>query len=203
MRQIEMKGKILSLLVGCLVLSLILIACSSPAPEEQKPTQTEEQLEQMEKELAEKGIWNVDTLEEASQIAGFTVATPAYLPEGFSLGSNIMVTQLGGGLPEEIRPKFTAVIVEQFYYYREDDSVMFMLQQTQHKTGLGGGEPVDICGHQGIRHYHEANPQRINPNPLLSFAWENNGNYYQIMGTLADPLDEATLEKIACSVGTD
>jgi hypothetical protein len=203
MRQIEMKGKILSLLVGCLLLSLILIACSSPAPEEQKPTLTEEQLGQMEKETAEKGIWNVDTLEAASQIADFTVATPGYLPEGFYRGSNIMVTQLGGGLPEEIRPKFPSMTVQQFYYYQGDDSVMFMLQQTQHKTGLGGGEPAEVCGRQGERTYLEADPRRKYPSPILILAWENNGNYYQIIGTLAGPIDEATLEKIACSVGTD
>ena len=202
-----MKGRITCLLASCLfILSLMTTACTSPAPEEPEPTSDEgekQQPEQMEKEMAEEGIWNVNTLEEASRIAGFPVATPAYIPEGFHRGSNIMVTQLGGGLPEEIRPKFTSMTVEQFYYYQGDDSVMFILRQTQHKVGLGGGEPAEVCGRQGERLYQEADPQRKYPSPILTLAWENNGNYYQTHGTLAGPLDEDTLEKIVCSVGTD
>ncbi len=189
-----MKRKLPGLLVsGMVALSLMLTACSSPAPEEPELALT----------AREQGIWNVDTLEEASQIAGFTVAIPEYLPEGFYRGSNIMVSQLGGGLPEGMKPKFTAFIVEMFYYYQEDDSVMFTLTQTQHKSEIGGSEPTEICGRPAERAYQEANPQRKYPSPMLTLGWENDGSYYQITGTLAGPLDEETLEKIACSVGSD
>jgi len=202
-----MKERITCLLASCLlILFLILTACSSPTPEEPEPASDEaekQQLEQMEKEMAERGIWNVNTLDEASRIAGFPVATPAYIPEGFHRGSNIMVTQLGGGLPEDMKPKFSAINVEISYYCQEDDSVGFMLTQTKHKFGIGGSEPTEICGGQGERKFQEADPQRRNPNPVLTLGWENDGRYYNITGTLADPLDEDTLEKIACSVGTD
>ncbi len=202
-----MKGRITCLLAGCLfILSLMTTACASPAPDEPEPTLDEAekpQLEQMEKELAERGVLNVSTLEEAAEIAGFSVATPAYVPEGFYRGSNIMVTQLGGGLPEDMKPKFTAINVEMSYYWQEDDSVMFMLTQTKHKFGIGGSEPTEICGGQGERKFQEADPQRRNPNPVLTLGWENDGRYYNITGILAGLLDEETLEKIACSVGTD
>ena len=119
-----MKRKLPSLLVGGTVtLSLILTTCSLPVPVEPEPALA----------AREQGIWNIETLEEASQIAGFTVAIPAYIPEGFYRGSNIMVSQLGGGLPENIKPKFTAFIVEMFYYYQEDDSVMFTLTLGERK----------------------------------------------------------------------
>jgi hypothetical protein len=185
------RRKLPGLLASCVAaLSLVLTACSSPAPEEPEPTLT----------AREQGVWNVATLEEASQIAGFPVATPAYLPEGFYRGSNIMVSQPGAGLPEDIKPKFSNMIVEQFYYYQGDDSVMFILTQTQHKSGIGGSEPTEICGRPAERAYQEANPQRKYPSPMLTLGWENDGSYYQITGTLVGPLDEATLEKIACSV---
>ena len=191
-------------LAVCLfILFLMTAACTSPAPEEPEPTLTETEKQQLDEQMAVQGGCNVDTLDKASYLAGFPVATPVYVPEDFYRRSNIMVTQLGGGLPEDMKPKFTAINVEISYYCQEDDSVGFMLTQTKHKVGIGGSEPTEICGGQGERKFQEADPQRRNPNPVLTLGWENDGRYYSITGTLAGSLDEETLEKIACSVGSD
>ena len=199
-----MKLRITHFLVSCLFIPfLILSACSSPSPEEPEPTLTETEKQQLDEQMAVQGGCNVDTLDKASYLAGFTVVIPAYIPEGFYHRSNIIVTQLGGGLPEGMKPKFTANIVQITYYSPDDDSVGLMLQQTRHKIGLGGGKPTEICGRPAEKAYQEANLQRKYPGPVLTLGWENDGTYYQITGTMAAPLDEAMLEKIACSVGAD
>lgn len=147
----------------------------------------------------ERGIANVESLEVAVQLAGFPIAAPTYLPDGF-VRTNIRIIRQGAGLPEEMRPKFPSTEVEQSFIWQEDDSAMFFLIQTQHKFSLGGSEPYEMNGKTAERAYEEGNPQRQNPNPMLSFAWEIDGNYFSITGFLFSPLDEATLEKIANSV---
>ena len=201
-----MKGKPLSLVVVCLVvLSLIPVGCGRHTPEaaEPMPEKTSPFLNEMEqRQWEEQGIANVKSLDAAVQLAGFPITEPGYLPEGFAR-TNISVTKLGASLPEEMKPKFTAINVDTFYHWEEDNTVMLVLTQSQHKSELGGGEPAELCGHQGMRLYQEANPRRINPNPLLTLGWEDDGTYYMLTGFLSGPLDEATLENIACSVGAD
>ena len=78
-----------------------------------------------------------------------------------------------------------------------DGSVMFVLIRSQHKFGIGGSEPAEIFGRQGERWFDEADadmPAR------LALGWEDSGYYFSLSGTLAGPLDEETVEKIAYSV---
>jgi len=173
---------------------LVPVSCSPAAtePENQEPVLTEQE----KGEMAQRGLVNVDTVADASRIAGFPVATPAYIPEGFS-GGSFSVSQLGAGLPEEMKPKFAQVNVQRIWSLEGNHKVMFFLIQTQHKSGIGGGEPTEICGHPGERKFSEAEADRP---AKLSLGWEDNGNYFSLFGMLAGPLDEETLEKIACSV---
>jgi hypothetical protein len=175
-----------------MVLSIVLASCATPSAEQEGPRLTPEEEEQM----AQRGVVNVDTVTDASRIAGFPVAEPDYIPEGFS-GGSFSVSQLGAGLPEDMKPKFVQINVQRIWSWEGNHKVMFVLIQSQHKSGIGGGEPAEICGHPGERRFDEAHddmPDR------LAFGWEDDGNYFQLFGMLAGPLDEETLMQIACSV---
>ncbi len=150
-----------------------------------------------------KGTANVDTLERASALAGFKVVTPDYIPEGFSRQKNIILNQLGGGLPEGMKPAHSAIIVQTFYFLKGNDSVIFFIQQTDGKMGIGGGEPAVVCGVPGEKQYLPADPRRKYPSEILILSAEINGVYFSIYATLAGPLDEETIEKILCSVNPE
>lgn len=152
--------------------------------------------------LEEKGIANVTSAEVASRIAGFKVAVPAYIPEGFRAGK-FMVQLSGGGMPEELKPKFNNTQVHQYYTWSGEKYPMFLVIQGPHKFGIGGGEPTEIGGRPGERKFTKANPEDETPYDQLALGWESDGRYYAIIAVLGENLEEATLEKIACSVGID
>ncbi len=94
-----MKGKTLYLIICCLIaLSLAFAGCSSPATDGPESKLTDEQYEQLEKEFTERGICNTETAAAASRVAGFPVATPAFIPEGIRLASKYMITDHHAGL---------------------------------------------------------------------------------------------------------
>jgi len=142
-----MKGKNLSLVVVCLVaLSVLLVACGPRSPEAVEPETTSPLLNEMEqRQWEERGIANVKSLDAAAQLAGFPIAEPGYLPDGFAR-TNISVTASGAGLPEEMKPKFDATRVEQFFSWQKDKSAMFFLTQTKIKFSIGGSEPYELGG---------------------------------------------------------
>jgi hypothetical protein len=113
-----------------------------------------------------------------AEIAGFPVAIPAYLPEGFRRNSQIMISQLGAGLPEGMggsRPKY----IEIMWMWEEDSSVWFMLTQGEKEF-------------------------QVSPSTdRYSLGWNDGNRYYGLSGTLAGPLNEEVLNQIAGSVGTD
>ena len=220
----DMKRKLLYLFSGCLItLLLTLTACNSTKQEETKPTDitpspsitpetpapgnvdysalgwTEDEIRLWE----ERGVAYADSAEVASLIAGFEVHHPAYIPDDFSSGE-FAVLLSGAGMPEEFKPKFNNTQVHQSFTWQEDRRVVVFLIYAVHPTGLGGVEPADICGYQGERSFTEADPDNDNrPYAMLSLAWGANGRYYILTGTLGGPLDEETIEKIACSITTD
>jgi hypothetical protein len=191
-----MKGKELSLLAGNLiVLSLVLTCCSSPGAVESEPGLTDEQYAQLEKELAERGVCNVDTPEAASRLAGFPVATPAFLPDGVMLNSKYMVSDHNAGLSEIMTPKFKWIDVTTTYSTEGEKDPVIILIQSTHEFNTGRGEPVEICGRAVARQY--------TTEPGLACGWKDNGIWYYLTGKLTGPLDEATMEEILCSVGHD
>ena len=189
--------------IALVAIGLVLVACLL-VPDSCTPAATEPDVEakgpgltpEEEEQMAEWGVINVDNVDDASRIAGFPVAEPAYIPEGFS-GGSFSVSRLGARLPEEMRPKFVQINVQRIWSWEGNRKVMFVLIQSQHKFGIGGGEPAEICGRQGERTFSEAEADRP---ARLSLGWEDNGNYFSLSGMLAGSLDEETLEKIACSV---
>jgi len=180
------------LVIGLVLASILLAACPGPNTEPEGPTLTPEEEEQM----AQRGVVNVDTVADASRIAGFTVAEPDYIPEGFS-GGSFGVYQHGANLPEDISPKFVRIEVQSFYVLQGEERIMFILAQSQHKSTISGGEPAEICGHPGERWFDAAHDDMP---PRLAFGWEDNGYYFALMSILDGPLDEETLMQIACSV---
>lgn len=189
----KISGKIWWLLVGGVVVLPMLAACNT--------TETDIEYGMTEAEaaqMAELGFINVDNAADATRIAGFTVAVPNYIPEGFS-GSMFTVSQLGATLPGGTGAEVKRINVSQFYAWQEDWTVNFSLSQINLGLGLGENEPAEFCGRSGQRHYREAEGDTP---ALVTLSWEVDGMSYYIIGTLAGPLDEATLEQIVCSVET-
>jgi hypothetical protein len=216
-----MNWRILSALMVLLAaLTLIMLGCGPQtakvteplSTQAEKPVVTEpgqvltaDELGLTEEEmrmLEEKGIANVASAEVASRIAGFKVAVPAYIPEGFREGK-FMVYLSGGGMPEELKQKFNNTQVHQSYTWSGEKYPMFLLIQGPHKFGIGGGEPAEICGRPGERTFTKADPEDEIPYDKLTLGWESDGRSYAITAIMGENLEEATLEKIACSVGTD
>lgn len=193
-----MSGKMLgTLVVGAIALSM-LPACNTADNIEYG--MTEEEAAQM----AELGYVNVDNVADASRIAGYAVAVPDYIPEGFIpeslIGGVFSVSQLGATLPEGIGAEDKPVDVYQSYTWQEDNSVRFDLTQVNLELSLGESEPAEFCGYSGARYYREA---EVDMPAIVVLGWEVDGISYYLTGTLAGPLDEATLEQIACSVEVD
>lgn len=134
--------------------------------------------------------------EEASEVAGYRIAFPAFIPEGFERGKNIMVTQLG--VPGLTNPANLPRTVEIVWAWIEDDSVKFVLTQSAKKFSVGNTEPAEICGVTGEKGLMEAVPDRMPARLVL--GWSDGNLYYSLYGTLAGPLDEEILTQIACSV---
>ncbi|GAJ25074.1 unnamed protein product, partial [marine sediment metagenome] len=79
-------------------------------------------------------------------------------------------------------------------------AVCFVLTQSPKKFGIGGGEPAEVCGGAGERHFSEAD----NDGPAsLALGWNDGNLFYALSGTLNGPLTEEVLHQIACSVGAD
>jgi hypothetical protein len=211
----------LILLIGILSIAMSLFACQSqthdlttptaiktttsliqsPSPALEATAQAQLTQEEKMKMWEEKGIYNADTLEEASRIVGYQVAVPSYIPEGFGRYHNIIISKLGGGsgFSEEMKPKFTAINIVQMWRWDSDRSITFMLTQSQHKFGIGGDqEQVEIGGLKVIRSVTQMEP----PRPNVEYAWEKDGVSYALSGYLQGALDEAAMEKILGSISS-
>ncbi len=175
-----MLKKAVFIFVLCAGLIFLVPACGPEAgPEPVKPEQPD--------------YWNVESIEEASEIAGYQIAFPSFIPEGFQRGKSIMIGQLG--VPGLTDPAIFSRNVDIVWYWIEDDSVIFVLTQSDKKFGVGNAEPAEICGVTGEK---EADPDRMPPR--LTFGWSDGSLWYMFFGTLAGPLDEEILLRIACSV---
>ncbi len=192
-----MTGKIwCPLVIGAVMLSM-LAACNTSdnditADNDIEYGMTEGEAAQME----ELGYISIDNVADASRIAGYPVAVPTYLPEDFT-GGVFSVSQFGLTFPGQSEPAVKAFNVFQYYWWQEDESVRLSLIQVKLVLGLGDSEPTEFCGHSGQRYYREAEGDMA---ALVVLGWEVDGVSYYLSGTLAGPLDEATLEQIACSI---
>ncbi len=191
-----MKSLIIGLmLVMCL---LVPISCTTAGTEseveEEKPTLTEEQQELW----VERGVLPVSTIEEASRLVGYPVATPTFLPTGY-LAGDFQLNQLG--MPPHLGGEWGdgPRAVERQWTWAHDQKFAFSLHQIPGMTEESvDGEPIEICGRPGKRGFLEAEDGL--EHPLVVLHWWNDDMMYSIMGSLADPLTEEILLKIACSV---
>jgi len=153
------------------------------------------------KMLEDRGVANVESVEVASKIAGFTVAVPSYVPNGFTPGK-FMINISGAGMPSGMSMKFNNTKVERVYIHGDKQFVIVLTQSTQ-KFGIGGSEPVVLNGQPAERKFTPADPADSQTHDKLTFGWEMDGFYFAITGILSENLDEASLEKMAGSTGTE
>ena len=138
----------------------------------------EKELEQRLTEIEEKGFLNIESIEEAAQIASYKIAVPAFIPEGFQRNKYIMLNKRGAGLPEDMAVDFP-IEVQQMWFWQEDKAVWFTLVQSPQEFGVGSSEDI------------------------FSVGWQDGGMYYALTGTVTGPLTEDILNRIVSSVDTD
>ena len=135
-------------------------------------------------------FWTVSTLEEAECITGYSIAYPAWLPDGFVRSEDISVVQPHfPNLPRYVERHFSAL---------GDPPYGFRMSQNPLEHGLGNGEPFMINGVPGERELLPARPP--DTSPLLSLAWRIGGYTYSLTAFLHGPITEEVLLKIAASV---
>ena len=161
-----------------MVLPLIISACNSQPSETKALPLTEDQLKQRLTEIEEKGLLNIETIEEAAQIASYKIAVPAFIPEGFQRNKYIMLNKRGAGLPEDMAVDFP-IEVQQMWLWQEDTEVWFILLQSPKEFGVGSS------------------------GDKFSIGWQDGDMYYALSGTVTGPLTEDILNRIVSSVDTD
>jgi len=204
-----MKAKISCFLAIVLILAIALASCGGDVPicnpedEAQMPTQEENEVS-----WEENGVWNAASVEEASEVAGFDVVTPGFIPEDFCRGLSIHVNDPCAGLPESIDCGLS-IHVTQFWGWLEDESLEFsqrallILVQTPSRFSTGA-IPTEVGDYPATRDYQMA--QDDHP-AMLSLGWEIDGMYFAlsgtITGTITGPITEETIYEVACSVEVD
>ncbi|MEE8370246.1 MAG: hypothetical protein V3S00_05705 [Dehalococcoidia bacterium] len=132
-------------------------------------------------------------MEEAAEIAGYSIAVPGFLPADFVQTDTIMVNQKSFG---EAAWKH----VTQIWNWQGDPSVRFSLEQSPKPFTLGGEtEPIDINGVPGTRAALEAQPPG-RPHPMLILSWTHGDFTYLLNAILGEPLTEEMVLRIAASV---
>jgi len=155
---------------------------TSPAVPTQSPTSTMVLPAEKLKQWNEEGIYNADTLEEASQVAGFKIAAPAYIPDGFIRSSKFMVVSMGARLPEGMRPNPPRINVDQTWTWGSDRLSLFQLTQANHQFELGNETEVAvIAGHTGQK---QELPAEGDLPAKLTFNWSDGTFRYTVFGFL-------------------
>lgn len=127
------------------------------------------------------------TLEEASNIVGYTVATPAFIPTGFKKQMNITVDKPMGNSQMRVTQIWSSGDKYPFLCLIQDPSL----------DGIGGGEPVEVEDFRGVRLLSKANGDI--PTGLTLF-WREGNTAFLLVGTMTGELDEETIYRIAESV---
>jgi len=196
------------LIIGLILVILLLVPVScapaateseveeeglTQAEEEEKPTLTEEQQELW----VERGVLPVSTIEEASRLVGYQVATPTFIPEGF-LPGDFELNQLG--FPPQLGGEWGdgKRVVQRQWTWSGDRKIRFLVMQFQGTEESVDGEPSEVCGRPGKRQFFEAEKGR--EYPLVVLHWWDGEMVYSVSGLLGGPLTEEILHKIACSV---
>jgi hypothetical protein len=140
--------------------------------------------------LNQKGFVQVTTIDDASKLVGFKVATPSSLPENFQLRS-ITVSQ---GKNVDIKR------TEQSWVSKDRESIL-VLYNAPKLQGIGEGEHIEKSGFVGDRAFFGVDSNR--KVPMVVLYWQGEKDMaYMLIGTMSDSLNEDILYKIALSVKT-
>jgi hypothetical protein len=137
-------------------------------------------------------VWNPKTILEAEQITGYNVYSPSYIPPDFQLGSSIMISRMGFG-----ENSYKTVTRVWLWKGTRDSVVRFDLVENPKYFEIAGGQPVQVNGKPGQRAVQPESPDRP---ASLTLAWEQDGLFFALTGSLKDPLNEQELLKIAGSL---
>jgi hypothetical protein len=160
-------------------------------------------LEKAKEHLNQDGYVFVDTIKTASQLAGYPLQTPSYLPEDFKLtvfrdGAYQVFTLATPEIPTENKTTEFPYSVVQFFY--KDGNIgpnepFFDIHQSRNKINGPGNDPITINGFEGKKGVFNDNLR-----PMLYITWSDGTIYFVLEGWLADTLDEAELIKVASSM---
>jgi hypothetical protein len=195
-------ARIFTSLLVILLSLMVLAGCESGwhAPARTVDMESPPTIEQARQQLAETNSVRVDSLEMTSQLAGYPVAMPASMPQDIDM-VNFLVFKLGvpGAAPSTAEFPYS---VEQIFTLDPDppfvDPLVMLTQSRNHIEGVGGDSvDVDIDGNPGKK---TIVPRGGDSPGRLGLSWSDGTLYYVMEGTLADPLDEAAILRIAASV---
>jgi len=160
-------------------------------------------LEEVRPRLSETGNVFVPDVNMASELTGYSVATPSFIPDGFlpveipGAGGAYNVFTLGD--PADIGGvAYPYSVTIQYSQAGEFSTGGPFFQITQSRNRIGSapeGGHAQIGEHEGKKTLLSD----LDP-PRLSLAWNDGTMYYVMEGLLTEPLDEETLIKIAASM---
>lgn len=181
-----------SILIDGLILGLIWAAgCNSTAD---KPVIVSKSLtlEEARIEMEEKGAVFASSLEQASELVGFRVIAPEYIPEDFGF-LHIDVNKSGAGTGASVRPVSVSLYYTQRKDFRLPEQSWFLLVQAEYDSSGPGDKLIEICGKK-VEQKFDTDLNR------LTLSWQDNSTYYSLTGTLNDLLSEDTMKDIICSI---
>jgi len=196
-----MKAKISCLLVIVLMFSIALASCGGEIPICELEGVSPFTRAENEALWEDRGIWYATTLEEASEVAGFTVVTPKFIPEDFCRGLYIDVHDPCAALPADFNCGIP-MQVTQMWRWLEDDAVepnqraLLMLVQSQGSMGTGDF-PTEVGGYPATIDYVESESGL----PIIAtLYWEIDGIYFLLVGKITGPITEEIMYEVAASV---
>ena len=133
-----------------------------------------------------QSLITVTNLEDASQLAGFQVSLPSFVPSQFGNYPKYAVETAPSGSKRVTISWNTAI--PNTYLFLTNDPIL---------SGVGGAETATVAGVQGQRKYTAAKSDRP---AILTLYWRKGNMAYVLTGTLNNGIDEATLKKIAKSI---
>jgi len=147
----------------------------------------------------DRGIANMDSAEQASVLAGFTVRTPGFVPEGLAPISKFMVSDHLAALGDMVNPDVPPYVdVTLVYGFPGERQVVVTVIQGTRALNQGQGEPTTLQGASVERAYLPASEGK--PYPSVQYVWEQGGVNYFVEGYLVDGVDETALDQVVCSI---
>jgi hypothetical protein len=160
-------------------------------------------LEKAREQLSQEGSVFVEDVKTASELAGYSVKIPSYLPEDYELaafpGGTFQVFKLGDpnisvGTDSV---EFPYSVLE--YFYKSGTVVpnetFFNIHQSRNKISGPGETPIMINGFQGKKGiFNDAS------RTMIYITWNDGTTYFVMESWLTDFLDEVTLLKVAASM---